>query len=90
LDKTRSVRIVVQEMAKLSNGGIDAVFGIDEDFARPQPLGDFGARNQLSFARDQEHKEFHGLAFDAQGPALMQQLKPAAIQPEIAELVDRR
>jgi hypothetical protein len=65
LDKTRFGRIVVQEVAKLSNGGIDAVFGIYEDFTRPQALGDLGAGYQLSFARDQEDEEFHGLAFDA-------------------------
>jgi hypothetical protein len=49
LDKLRIVGIVAEQVAELTDGGIDTVFGIDEDFARPEPIGDFAASDELTF-----------------------------------------
>ena len=74
-------------MAELADGGIDAVLSIDEDFAGPEALGDFGAGDELTFAGGEEDEQLHRLAFDAQRFAVAQQLKAAAVKLEVAELV---
>ena len=74
---------------ELANGGVDAVLGIDEDFAGPEAPGNFGAGDELAFAGDEQDEQLHGLAFDAQKFAVAQQLKAAAVKLEVAELVNR-
>ena len=67
LDELRIFGVVAKEMAELADGGVDAVFGVDEDFARPEALGDLCAGDELALARDEQDEQLHRLALDAQG-----------------------
>jgi hypothetical protein len=66
------------------------VFGVDEDFARPQTLGDFGARDKPALAARKQDEQFHGLAFETKGAAMAEEFETAAIEPKAAEFEDGR
>ena len=51
-------------MPKLADGGVDAVFGIDEDVAGPQPFSDFLPRDEFALARGKQDEQLHRLALD--------------------------
>jgi hypothetical protein len=89
LDKLRIVGIVAEQVAELTDGGIDAVLGIDEDFARPEPIGDFAASDELTFPGGEQDEQLHRLALDAQGAAVAEQLERPAVEPEVTELIDK-
>ena len=82
------VRIVAELVAELTDGGIDAVFGIDEDFARPEPIGDLVTSDELPFARGEQDEQLHGLTLNAQGVAVTEKLERSAVKPEVTELID--
>src|SRR5579863_7307723 len=81
--------IVAEEMAELADGGVDAVLGVDEDFAGPETLGDFGAGNELALARDKEDEQLHRLALDAYRFAVSEEFETSAIEAKVAEFKDR-
>ena len=84
----RTVGIVAEQVAELTDGGIDAVFGIDEDFARPEAIGDLGASDELTFSRGEQDEQFQRLTLDAQGVAVAEELERSAVKPEVTELID--
>jgi hypothetical protein len=50
LDEFRIFGVVAQEVTQLADGGVDAVLGVDEDFAGPKALGNLGAGHKLALA----------------------------------------
>ena len=50
LDELRVFRVIAEQVTELANGRVDPVFGIDEDFARPQPSRNLSPRDQLARA----------------------------------------
>ena len=48
------VRTVAQGLANFTDGGVDSVFDVDEDFLFPQALGDLFAGHDLAMFSDQE------------------------------------
>jgi hypothetical protein len=64
------------------------VFDIDEDFPLPKALGNFISGNNLSVFGDQEDEKFERLALKLEPAAFAAKLKFAAIEAEVAELID--
>jgi len=72
-------------MPQFANGGVDAVLGVDENFAGPEPLGNLCTGNKLALVRDKQDEQLHRLAFDAQGQAAAREFETSAIEAEVAE-----
>jgi hypothetical protein len=89
LDKLRIVGIVAEQVAELTDGGIDAVFGVDEDFARSEAIGNFAASDELTFPRREQDEQLHGLALNTQGAAVTEELERSAVEAELTELIDK-
>jgi hypothetical protein len=89
LDVAGFLGVVAEGMAKLTDGGVDAVLGVDEDLALPKSLGNFFAGGKLSVFLCQQDEQFERLAFNAQAFPAAYQLEASAIQTKIAEFVDR-
>jgi len=53
LDEPGIVRVVVEQVAKLSDGGVDTSFCVDKYARGPELLGNFTARDQLPFTGTQ-------------------------------------
>jgi hypothetical protein len=85
----RIVRVVAEQVAELTDSRIDAVLGIDEDFALPEPSGDLAARDQLAFPRGEQDEQFQRLTLDAQGLAVTEQLERSAVKREVTEMIDK-
>ena len=79
LKETWIVRIVVQDLADLPDGGVDAIVGIDEDFLAPNPLHDLFAGDKFAVLLQQELKNLHRYSWKFQRAARLTQL----IGPEI-------
>src|SRR5580658_8298505 len=69
LHKPRQVRTVTKNLANFTDGRVDPVFDIDEDFPLPKALGNLIPGNNLSVFTDQENEKFERLPL---------QLEPAA------------
>ena len=67
LDELGIFGVVAEKMAELADGGVDAVLGVDEDFAGPEALGDLGAGDELALPGGEQDEQLHRLALDAQG-----------------------
>jgi hypothetical protein len=89
LDELRIVRIVAEQVAELTDSGINAVFSIDEDFALPEPVSDLAARDQLAFSRGEQDEQFQRLTLDAQGVAVTEELERSTVKPEVTEMIDK-
>ena len=76
-------------MAEFTDGGVDAVFGIDEDLGRPEASGDLLARDELTVAFGEQDEQLQRLTLDAHGVAITEELERAAVKPEVAELIDK-
>jgi hypothetical protein len=88
LDELRILRIVAEEMAELADGGVDAMFGIDEDFAGPEALRDFSAGDKLTLARGEQDQELHWLALETYRVAVVEQFEGSAVEAKIAKTID--
>ena len=64
------------------------MFAIDEDFPPPKAPGNFIPGNHLSVFGDQEDKKFERLALKLEPAAFAAELKFAAMEAEVTELVD--
>ena len=89
LDKLGIFGIVAESVAELADGGVYAVLGIDEDFAGPEPLGDFSPVDELILMGREQDKQLHGLALDAKSVAVAGEFESAAVELKISELIDR-
>ena len=49
LYETRSFSVVAEEVTELADGGVNAVFSVDEDPAGPEALGNLVAGDELAF-----------------------------------------
>jgi hypothetical protein len=83
----RVLGFVAKNLANLPNSGVDAVLGIDEDFTRPEVLGNFGSGYELAIACKQQDQQLHRLAFEPDRMVVPEEFEPAAIKPEVAELI---
>ena len=63
------------------------MFAIDEDLRLPKALGNFISGNYFSVFGDQEDEKFEGLPFKFEPAPFAAELKFAAIEAEIAELI---
>jgi hypothetical protein len=88
LHKPRQVRTVTKNLANFTDGRVDSVFYIDEDFPFPKAAGDFIPGNNLSVFGDQEDEKFERLPLKLEPAAFAAELKFAAIETEVAELID--
>src|ERR1700722_5498889 len=88
LHEPRQVRTVSKNLANFTDCRVDSVFDIDKDFPLPKALGNFIPGNHLSVFGDQEDEKFEGLPLKLEPVAFAAELKFAAIEAEVAELVD--
>ena len=65
------------------------MFGVDEDFARPEPIGNLTASDEQAFPRGEQDEQLQGLALHAQGLAVTEELKRPAVKAEFTELIDK-
>jgi hypothetical protein len=64
------------------------VLDIDEDFLPPKAAGNFIPGDDLSVPGDEEYEKFERLALKLEPAAFAAQLKFAAVEAEVAELID--
>ena len=88
LHKPRQVRTVTKNLANFTDCRVDSVFDIDEDFPLPKALGNFISGNNLSVFGDQEDEKFERLPLKLEPAAFAAELKFAAMEAEVAELID--
>jgi hypothetical protein len=85
LEEARVVGVFAEGVADFADGGVDAVFGVDEDLGVPEGAGDLGTGDEAAAGGGEEDEELHGLAFEAQGDAAAAQLEALTIEVELAE-----
>ncbi len=88
LHKPRQVRTVTKNLANFTDCRVDSVFDIDEDFPLPKAPGNFIPGNNLSVFGDQEDEKFERLPLKLEPAAFAAELKFAAMEAEVAELID--
>ena len=88
LNEARFFGVVAQNLADFADGSVDAVLGIDKDFAAPEMLGDFGSSNEIAVAGCQKNEQFHRLSFEPQVASGTGEFETASVQPKVAELED--
>ena len=81
--------IVAEGLAHFTNGGVNAVFRVDEDLAAPETTCDLFAGDDLAFAGGEEDEKLHGLALHLERSAATAQFEAVAIEPEVTEFKDR-
>src|SRR5271168_971965 len=64
------------------------MFAIDEDFPLPKAPGNFIPGNNLSVFGDQQDEKFERLPLKLEPAAFAAELKPAAVDAEVAEFID--
>ena len=80
--------IVAENLADFADGGIDAVFGVDEDFIAPEAFSNFCASDDVAFASGEQDEQLHGLALKFEDSACTTQLEASTVQPKVAEFKD--
>ena len=88
LHKLRQVRTVTKNLANFADCRVDSVFDVDEDFPLTKAPGNFIPGNNLSVFGDQEDEKFERLPLKLEPAAFAAELKFAAIEAEVAELID--
>ena len=88
LHKPRQVRTVTKNLANFTDCRVDSVFDIDEDFPLPKATGNFIPGDNLSMFGDQQDEKFERLPLELEPAAFAAELKFAAIEAEVAELID--
>jgi hypothetical protein len=81
--------VVFQGLADFSDGGVNAVFGIDEDILAPETVDDFLAGDYATLALQKKHQQLHGDALQFQGVAVAAQFEAVAVEFEFVEMVAR-
>ena len=64
------------------------MFDIDEDFPFPKAQGNFIPGNYVAVFGDEEDEKFERLVFKLEPATFAAELKFAAIETEVAELID--
>jgi hypothetical protein len=49
--------------------------------------GDFGSGDELAIARKEQDQQLHRFAFKPDGAVVPEELEPATVEPEVAELI---
>src|SRR5262249_61083487 len=62
------LRVVLERLADLADGGIDAVVRVEEDIPSPDPLDDPVPADELSLLFDEETQDLHGDALQLERP----------------------
>ena len=88
-DVRRLIGGIAQRLPDLADRRVDAGLDVDEDVRAPQPLGDLGARDELSRSLDQQDQQVHRLPPQLHPPALASQLVRTEVQLELAEAARR-
>src|SRR5262249_42309016 len=68
--------IIAERLTDLSDGGVDAVIGVEMEAFRPELPDDLFAADQLSIFADQQNEKIHGNAFQVDRRASASQLVP--------------
>jgi hypothetical protein len=94
VDEAGVVRVVFQGLADFADGGVDAVFGVDEDILAPETVDDFLAGDDATLPLQKKDQQFHGDALEGNalaflGASLAAQLEAGAIELEFSEFVLR-
>src|SRR5208282_3371655 len=77
-----------------ADGGVDAVFGVDEDIPAPETVHDFLAGDDATLPLQKKDQQLHGDALEGNalaflGASLATQLEAGAIEPKFGESVLR-
>ena len=94
MDEAWLVRVVFQGLADFADGGVDAVFGVDEDIFAPQTADDFLAGDDATLVLQKKDQQLHGDALEGNalaflGAASAAQLEAGAIELKFSESVLR-
>ena len=82
------LRAIAQSLPNFTDGRIDSVFDVDEDFLLPQAPGNLFAIHDLAVFADQKDEEFERFSFELEPAAVAGELKFAAMEAEVAESID--
>jgi len=85
LDEPRCIRRVSERIAQPANGGIQAVFKVDECFRRPQSLPQLLPCDELAGTLEQRLENLKRLIGQVDPDAALPQLTRAQVQLERAE-----
>ena len=77
--------IIVQGDTNFADGGVDALFDVNEEILAPQLGGDLLTCQDVGVIVDQQHEQLHGKAFQPYGSALAEKLEARVIQFELVE-----
>jgi len=75
-------------LANFTDCRVDSVFDIDEDFPLPKAPGNFIPGNDLSVFGYEEDEKFERLPLKLEPAAFAAEFKFAAMEAEVAELID--
>jgi hypothetical protein len=94
VDKAGVVRVILQRLADFADGGVDAVFGVDEDILAPETVDDFLAGDAATLPLQKTDQQLHGDALEGNalaflGASLATQLEAGAIELKLSEFVLR-
>jgi hypothetical protein len=67
LDETRLLRVILEYLANLADGGIDAVVGVEEDIFAPDLFDNLVPADELPALRDQQEKKPMGMCSSFRG-----------------------
>ena len=92
LDESWVVGVVFQGMADFSDGGVDAVFGVNEDILAPETVDDFLSGDDAALPLQKKDEQLRGDAFEGNAFAFLgaspaAQLEAGAIELEFSEAV---
>ena len=84
------IGVVLQRVANLRDGRIDAVVHVADNFPSPQGGEDVASRDKLAASLDEQQQQFHRKAFQAHDRARAPELVGAAVELEVFKSDDRR
>jgi hypothetical protein len=89
LHKTGLLRVVLENVTDLPDGGVDAVIGVEEHTRAPDSLDDLATGDDLPTLLDQQQQKFRGNPLQLQPPARASQLISAGVQLEVVPESER-
>src|SRR5882724_757211 len=81
--------VVAQGLPEFSDGGVDAMLGLNEDVLAPEFVDDLFACDEVAVPAGQQDQQLHGNFFEFQRPAVATQLIAAQIQLKSVKSVQK-
>jgi hypothetical protein len=74
------IGIIFQSLADLSDGGVDAVLGVDENILAPEAVDDFLAGDDGTLPLQEKDQQFHGNTLEVNALVFLGASLPAQLE----------